>query len=205
MNKSIKLITKLLFIIALASCTYHPRQVDINLGSTIDIKNNPNSPFYLGLKTQKGYKLPKILVTDKRQCKRTLGIKQFGKNTVKISNDQDLAKTIKKAVKNILIEKQLNYDHKKIITIELLTLNHNATRKFFIGESNTNIEINAIIQDKNKKGRRTATRSKTLKFDDKYFISSTKASDEQKINKIIRDAIDELFADKKLLDLITNK
>jgi hypothetical protein len=190
-KKSLAIIISL----CLFSCSYNPRMIDINL-SVSGQENDPNE----AIKAEKAHKLPQIIVVDKRQCKRTIGLKKFGKNSVKISNNQNLEKLIKETVKNILISKSLNYNDDKVMEIELVNLRHNATRKFFIGESKTNIEINVRIKGKNDKRKRVSLSSKILDFDNKYFIASTRENDEENVNRIIRSALDQLLADKKILD-----
>jgi len=175
-----------LSLIALASCTYNDRKISLNL----NIEQNQHT-------ISKATAL-KISVVEYRQDPQVIGTKKIGDAKVNLTSDQNLAIMLHDKISQSLFAQGFKKGNDKQLEFRIEEFRFKAERHFFIGKSDAEAKIKAIITD--AKGNVKFTKTFELSLKNKHFIASFETTDEETINQLLNDVAQDIVSDKSLLE-----
>lgn len=182
------LITALLLTVV--SCTYQNQKFKLNI--QLDSQKS---------EIGKGTKIDLVVLDDRKS--KLLGSKEFGSGEViKISSRKNIAKLLRKKIAKNLRRKGFKKGDDKKVEIHISSLNYQAKRKFFIGESSANISIKIII--KNNKDGSIFSKNFISSLDSKHFILPLNSTDRTTITNIIQETVQKILNDQEILSKLTN-
>jgi uncharacterized lipoprotein YajG len=192
-----KFLVVLTTLTLLSSCvSYNKEELKINFSPTKNYSNNGDG------------KKVGLNVVDVRDSNRELiGQKRLGSLVVVIKSDGNLIDLISGKVSKDLEQngfKVVGFDSRsadKTLEVAILNLDYSAYREFFIGSSK--IEVLLKITAIDKSGSRYST-TQSFELSKKHFIMPLITTDEKTINNALQEVLDEIFANKKLLEFLKN-
>lgn len=139
-----------------------------------------------------------LVVIDAR-IDDTIGEKIFSKEEkIKITSNENLAEVLQKKIYANLIKKGFKKGWTKTIEVEIVELNYQAKREFFVGNSSARMKIKVTINDNKKQS--SFTKNFDAAFNSFHFIAPLESTDFATINNLITEVINNAMSDKELLN-----
>jgi uncharacterized lipoprotein YajG len=177
----------LLFVFALSlfSCVHQDQKI------TFDLKfDDTQSNIGKGVGVD-------LVVIDAR-IDDTIGEKIFSKEEkIKIISSENLAEVLQKKISANLLQKGFKKGWAKTIEVEIVELNYQAKREFFVGSSNAAMKIKVTINDNKKQS--SFTKNFDAAFNAFHFIAPLESTDLATINNLVTEVINNALSDKEVL------
>ena len=135
-----------------------------------------------------------IKIIDNRVDKEIIGTKQFGKDQVIITNNQNLDFLIRRALIHHLSSNGLTIVNDKTLVISIENLEYSSTRGLPLGESEVKLLLKAQLIS-NKDGFKNYSKSYDIDLSSKNFIVSSPGRDRKNINLALEEALQDIASD----------
>lgn len=179
---------KIIFLTSLflASCTHTDQKIKFNF----DLENKSQNV---------GHGTGIDLVVIDERSNDIIGSKEFSpEEKIKISSSENLSEVLQKRILDNLLNKGFKKGFSNTLEIQIISLDYKAKREFFIGNSQANMEIKAIVI--NNRNQSTLTKDFSSSFSSKHFIAPLESTDEASINGMVKEIIENILNDREVLN-----
>jgi len=175
------------------SCSYK--------NQTLDLKISPQGEF---TKATPDSHIMVQVFDDRKSRKNTkvFGTKNYYKKEISLSSKNPLPCIIKTSVNKNLKERGYTFNNnRRYLELHILDLNYNSKKGIFIGSSNGEVKIKAIVKNYNK----TTIFEKTfdLMLNRKHAIISHLTTDKKTIENLLTEAVEDILQDDSIQKQIT--
>jgi uncharacterized lipoprotein YajG len=172
-------------LLAAASCTHQNQEAKLAFNLNTELSKFGNG---------KGVE---ITVFDDRKNIRYVGKKEFSKDKIKITTDQNIAEFLQEKIARNLILKGFVQGRDKVVEIHLKTLEYESEIGFPMGSSEVSGVIKVSVRD--VKTGDVFAKNYTLDSERKHFIVSLQSTDEQIINSLLQELTKDIVGDEEFL------
>ena len=184
--KKILTLTTLLFSFA---CSYQ--------NQTLDLALNLDKP---KAQTTNAYEIM-TRVIDLRENPEIVGTKSYYKKTISLLAKEPVAELLQKSLDKNLKARGFEVGNLRYLDLEIVELNYHSKKGIFVGSSNGEAKIKAIIRNYNQ--TKIFEKTFNLALGRKHMIISDLVTDQQIIENLIAETTNDILADKSIKQQLT--